>query len=162
MSDGTADSLLCGLGVHLPHWYTTFLSNPPSELTTTRNSPDKSAQVPADERIFLRPGQIIRFNRDLWSDRETPWMADGRPWPTNYLVIGEDGGGNFAVIDLTGDDERIWWYDHDVSEGTVIEIAPNIQSYAHSVVAEFERDFQARTHKITMDQARLERKRRSR
>ncbi|GGR20025.1 hypothetical protein GCM10008957_35540 [Deinococcus ruber] len=110
----------------------------------------------------MNPEQIVRLNRDLWADRETPWMADGSSWPPHVLVIGEDGGGNFAAIDLLASDGRIWWYDHDALEGSLVEIAPNIQVYAEQVIAQFQQNFQLELQKREMNRMRLERKRRAR
>lgn len=159
MTDHPATRLQQGLGIEIPRWYITFLDDIPSELKTTRNSPNEPAQVPADDRLFLNAERIIHVNVDLWSDHGTPWMADGHPWPAHYLVIGEDRGENFAVIDLANDDERIWWYDHDASKGTLREITPNISAYAQDLIAEFQRDHDAEVLKIAMRQERQERKR---
>ena len=57
----------------------------------------------------------------------------GNLWPSNFLAIGHDGFGNYIFLNLGGNDEAIYFVDHeeefdpqDISE---LELASDMEEY---------------------------------
>ena len=101
------------LGVLLPSHYRRFLLAYPQALIDAKLDLGHTQESPADRKFTSHPDRLIELNEEV-RESGTPWVGEaGDPWPDRYLVIGDDGCGNYYCLDLRAGDEGVWFYDHD-------------------------------------------------
>jgi hypothetical protein len=115
-----AIALFLSLCVMVSLWFLAPQVDPKEEQAKHGNAPDAKAiarleaalgvTVPADyKRLMLDfPVRFERGNREsrVWNDvdaliaRNKKLRSGKRPWPSQYLFIGDDGGGTYFALDL--------------------------------------------------------------
>ena len=67
---------------------------------------------------FTTAKAIIDANKDIRADPSIqPTNGDREPWPLKYLIVGDDGGGDYWCVDLKAKKEAIWLFDSE-AQGT--------------------------------------------
>lgn len=115
-----AIALFLSLCVMVSLWFLAPQVDPKEEKTKHRNAPESEditrleaaldVTVPADyKRLMLDfPVRFERGNRDgrIWNDvdaliaRNKKLRSGKKPWRSQYLFIGDDGGGTYFALDL--------------------------------------------------------------
>lgn len=121
------------LTVPVPEAYLRFLSEQmPTELQTQRY-PGLTDRI-ADHELYDDPKQILGSNEMV---REEPLWGEGdeeeAPWQPTRLVIGMDISGDVVFVEATAIERGVFRY--VVSSGRVIEVRPDLPSYAASLVS---------------------------
>jgi hypothetical protein len=125
-------SLEKNLNLALPEYYRQFLMNFPTQLVETRHEFSDGGSEPISNREFYnRVDQILYFNKDVRAPG-TPWNEYGGPWPKQYLVIGDDGCGNYWTLNLGAKREAVYFYDHET--GRFERQFKSVREFADSLV----------------------------
>lgn len=115
-----AIAMFLSLSVMVSLWFLAPQVDPKKEKAKHRRAPEAKdiarleaalgATVPADyKRMMLDfPVRFERGNRDsrIWNDvdaliaRNKKLRSGKKPWPSQYLFIGDDGGGTYFALDL--------------------------------------------------------------
>jgi hypothetical protein len=117
MTEADLANLEAALGVTLPAFYRQFMLDYPADLLTATYGPDGQPGEPADDWLHYKPETIIRDNQEarqhLAFERWNGSAYAPDPWPTNFLVIGSDGGGDCWFIKLDEGSQMVWRYYHE-------------------------------------------------
>jgi SMI1 / KNR4 family (SUKH-1) len=127
------------LGLVLPAHYREFVLAYPQSLHTAKFAYDEE---PASASfLFDDPQKVIDHNRRIREPGLLVTDNETGPWPDDYLIIGEDCGGNCWCFKLRGRDKAVWSFDHEdgVFQRQSKSLAKHEQ-YALKFVEEFNRE----------------------
>jgi cell wall assembly regulator SMI1 len=141
MTEADLTSVESALEVILPAYYRELMLNYPTDLIAASYGPKGEPGQPADDWLHWKPETIIRENQSARKHLCIPG-AEGKAesWPTRWLVIGNDGGGDHWYIDLMaspGQAGLVWKFEHE--SGRRFMAAPSLASWAKHLRALFER-----------------------
>ncbi len=108
------------LGFSLPHPYTNVVTNYPPALADTE-APDFG--------LFNDPALVIDANRTV---RENGYF--GEQWPDQYVIIGENGCGDYYVVTKTSTEFSVGFADHEAMECN--PFASNLNDFVAKLIAE--------------------------
>lgn len=119
------------IGQQLPEAYVAFLRDPPAALR------DVAARLASFEvmELAIDPGVVLTLNRQVREDPDVQFLAGEAGWPADWLVVGEDGCGNYTILDLGCDASPVLHYDHEFVAAEVV--AMNLEAQADTVVREW-------------------------
>jgi len=109
-------------GVTLPEYYVEFVTQYPKELSETE-APDYG--------LLDDPSEIIEQNIDV---RMNGYF--GEKWPERYFIIGQNGCGDYYVIDLQSQNFSIGFSDHEAMECTLY--ASNKEEFISKLLREMD------------------------
>ena len=89
-------------GIQLPRFYVELVTEYPAELSQTEA---------VDFGLLDDPEVVIRENLEV---REQGYF--GEPWPHQYFIIGQNGGGDYYVIIHTAKEFSVGFADHELME----------------------------------------------
>ncbi|HEY4252350.1 MAG TPA: SMI1/KNR4 family protein [Roseomonas sp.] len=119
------------IGHRLPGYYTAFLRNPPPAL---REIAARSADFEVME-LAIDPASVLALNQQVRAEPEATWLGGEAGWPADWLAVGEDGCGNYTVIDLGCAISPVLHYDHEFGGAEIAGM--NLGLYAEDVVREW-------------------------
>ena len=122
------------LGLTLPAFYASFMLEYPAELSETVIRLGDSPESPSGWEILGAAHRVVAINRSV-REPGVEWTADGGPWPGDQLAIGEDVGGDYFSVDLTGASRAVFRFDHET--GAFEEFAPSLEVFAQVVVLQY-------------------------
>lgn len=119
------------IGHRLSETYVAFLRDPPAALR------DVAARMASFEvmELAIDPGTVLALNHRVREDPDVEFLAGDTGWPADWLVVGEDGCGNYTVLDLGCDASPVLHYDHEFAAAEVV--AMNLETHADAVVREW-------------------------
>ena len=97
------------LGHHVPHYYREFILANGDELDVLRVREVGTIHTDADEVI----------NDNLFSRRAPECFVigeDDEPWPANYFIVGNNGGGDYWFVHRDAWDLGLWFYSCEAHE----------------------------------------------
>jgi hypothetical protein len=105
------------LAVVLPPHYRRFLLDFPAGLYHPEaKEGDQWRWLQADSLMFHTVTSFVKYNQSV--------RAPGsEPWPSKYLIIGTNGGGDYWCIDLSdpgGSDQLVYEYDHERGQFRIV------------------------------------------
>lgn len=114
----------------LPGYYVRFLLDPPARLLSCEGS---------RMELSTDPERVAELNRHVRDDggSEVTWLREGAPWPEDWLVVGEDGCGNYYFLDLGAAVSPVLLYDHDAGGGDAQVVHPTLAHHAEAVAREY-------------------------
>lgn len=114
------------LGVAVPPDYRALMLAFPQDL---RDAPYNSpvGGRASDSLLFDDPQRVIRYNRRWRDPNELPVNGESEPWPDEFLIIGEDGGGNCWCVKLDGSDRSVWFFEH--ADGVFVPSAASCEEH---------------------------------
>jgi SMI1-KNR4 cell-wall len=124
------------LNLTLPKFYAAFMLEYPQDLNDTVIQIGDSPQIPADWEFIGSSERLIEVNRFV-REPEVEWLEDGGPWPDDQFVIGEDIGGDYFSVNLSGTSEAVLMFDHET--GGFEPCAASLSAHAQRVIAEYSR-----------------------
>jgi hypothetical protein len=77
-----------------------------------------------------RPSRLIRLNESL-ADGEPP--AGLRRWPDSFFVFGDDGSGNYYLLDIARPGPPVIYYDHERDE--LIQRSKSLKTFVTRLVS---------------------------
>jgi hypothetical protein len=96
------DEIELKTGLKLPKWYVDIITNYPKELNET-DAPDFG--------LLNEPLEIIEHNNEV---RKNGYF--GEDWPERYIIIGQNGCGDYWVIIQDSDAFSIGFSNHELME----------------------------------------------
>ncbi|GAA5511156.1 SMI1/KNR4 family protein [Novipirellula caenicola] len=108
------------LGFFLPKSYVDVVTNYPAELANTE-APDFG--------LFDDPTLIIDANRTVRTDGYC-----GEPWPDQYVIIGENGCGDYYVVTKNATQFSVGFADHEAMECN--PFASNLDEFVAKLIVE--------------------------
>jgi len=140
MTEADLAGIESALGVTFPDYYREFMLEYPADLLAARYGPDGEPGEPADDWLHWRPETVIRENQAVRDYLGSPgWDGKTDPWPPNWFVIANNGGGDHWYIDLTarpGMEGLVWKFDHE--SGRRFVAAGSLQGWAEHLRNVFE------------------------
>lgn len=116
----TIDYIADALGIDLPELYSEF-------LVSLMQS--KKVQSVLGDAVVTSPERVVELNTNLWCGGPIAGLDE---WPEDYLVIGEDGCGDYFLIDGGDSNEPVLFYDHEAD--VIYRIADSLNDFANRMI----------------------------
>ena len=117
-------------GLAIPKSYEILIDNYPTELKTLKAD---AGMKPGDYDLFDNANHILKINKFVRSEDFDIFDAEGDPttWPLRFLVIGEDGSGDYFAINLKRKKLAVFRWYHDT--GGFDNEAPTMEKYIYQI-----------------------------
>ena len=117
-------------GSPIPKEYEILVKHYPTELKSLKAS---AGMKPFDCELFGNANRILKVNAFVRSDGFDIFDDDGEPttWPSRFLVIGEDGSGDYFAINLKRKKLAVFRWNHD--SGQFENEASSMKKYIHQI-----------------------------
>lgn len=126
---------LCGMP--LPNDFRTVMTNYPSSLVEAVRADDgtDAEGLVSETELLANPAEILEINQEV--RRQSVLDPEGREfcWPTNFLVIGENGDGDYYCVDLSGQHEGVLQFQHQAVEFETV--ADSLDEYIEMLIEAF-------------------------
>ncbi len=110
------------LAMELPEHYCEF---------ARRLAKSKRVREALRDIVSTDANYVIEINERLWFAGS---LAGLKQWPDDYFVIGEDGCGNYYIVNADEDDQSVLFYDHDVD--IIYRRAESLNDFAARILDE--------------------------
>lgn len=127
MTDADLANLESTLAVKLPTYYREFMLDYPADLLAASYGSDGEPGKPADDWLHWKPETILRENENARKHLKIPaWEGKSEPWPPEWFLIANDGGGDHWYIDLaasSGTVGLVWKFEHETGRRFVAAVS---------------------------------------
>jgi hypothetical protein len=108
MTEADLTKIESALGFALPSDYLDFLRTQSDEVRRIKE------MLPLRAVLWTEADDIIRQNRDGRKYAKDMTVGENaQPWPTNYMVVGTNGGGDYWFIHRDGSKRGLWFWQHE-------------------------------------------------
>ena len=120
------------LAIELPTAYRKFVLRYPKALLELKRTFGKHSEGPADRELLNDPDALIELNEMIQSSDN---MDD---FPPEYFLIGDDGCGNYYVLDTDEENSPVYFWNHERSDFDAFEEKESIHVFAADLLAPVE------------------------
>src|SRR5689334_4979900 len=98
--------------VSFPDRYVDLLLNFPRPLNAAGEFSAQAINETTRYALIVDPARLLELNELVGNPTQAEWLPSGEKWPEYLFVIGEDGGGDYFLLDTRSLEAPVLRYTH--------------------------------------------------